>query len=337
MRTSSFDRPGLSWRCAGLAIALAFATTARGQEAPSDCSVAEFRALALDTHDPRTREERAKAWLDGNLRACNLAQLRALGSNRGAWLGVADTATLAGRIDGAIERRIRENPDEVKALFSPAPAPAASTQSVASGETPAAPRQRIVGPGTPAVVSGAAPTPVPVPVPVAVPVQPPGITTTPGASATTTAVPAAPSASTVAPAISTGAAPSPAAAAAPALPAAPPSRFTDAHRLAVREHYERSVVAGPCPPPLQARGEVCETVNAIRLWKVGDPLPVTANFQDVPASLGSLLSPLSTGLRPIRLGNDILLIDANRRVADAILDLGGPRTPGARGGPQPTR
>jgi hypothetical protein len=300
-----FDRLSLCWLCAGLSVALAFVPAARAQDARGDCSVAEFRALAIDTHDARTREERANRWLDSNLRACNLAQLRALGSNRGAWLGVADTATLAGRIDGAIERRIRENPDEVKALFSPAPAPEASTQSVASGETPIAPRQRIVGPGTPAVVSGGAATPVAVPVPV--PVQPTGVAAAPP--------------------------PSSAPAAAPPPPAEPPSRFTDAHKQAVREHYERSVVAGQCPPPLQARGEVCESVNAIRLWRIGDPLPVTASFQELPSSLSSFLSPFRAGLRVVRLGNDIVLIDANRRVADAIADLGTPRTPGARGSP----
>jgi len=262
--------------------------------------VAEFRALALDTHDARSREERANRWLDGNLRACNLAQLRALGSNRGAWLGVADTATLAGRIDGAIERRIRENPDEVKALFSPAPAPEASTQSVASGETPVAPRQRIVGPGTPAVVSGGAGAPVAVAVPVPVPVQP-----------------------------ATAAPPSPAPAVAPTTPE-PPGQFTDTHKATVRAYYERSVVAGDCPPPLQARAGLCETVNPIRLWRIGDPLPVTAQFQDVPPALESLLSPFRPGLKVIRLANDVLLIDPARRVIDAIIDLGSPRTPAAR-------
>jgi len=263
------------------------------------CSVSEFRALTLDTHDARQREERAGRWLEQNLRACNLAQLRALGSNRGAWLGVADTATIAGRIDGAIERRIRDNPDEVKALFAPAPAPAATVQNTSSGTTPAAPRTRMVGPGTPAIAAGTTVTPVPVPV--AVPVPAPAGTQAEGNP--------------------------PAQAAAPK---ADPSRFSDQQKVSVREHYERSVVAGDCPPPLQAREGLCETANPIRLWRVGQALPVTAVIQDLPAPLLKLLGTLPEGIRAVRLGTDILLTDARRTVLDALPDLGSPRAASAR-------
>ncbi|MEN9773288.1 MAG: hypothetical protein RL322_358 [Pseudomonadota bacterium] len=265
----------------------------------SNCSVSEFRALTLDTHDARQREERARRWLDQNLRACNLAQLRALGSNRGAWLGVADTATIAGQIDGAIERRIRDNPDEVKALFAPAPAPAATVQSTSSGTTPAAPRTRMVGPGTPAITGGTTVTPVPVPVAVPVP----------------------------------AAASPPAEGNPPTRPAAPkpdPSRFSDQQKQSVREHYEQSVVAGDCPPPLQARDGLCETANPIRLWRVGQTLPVTAVIQDLPAALLKLLGTPPEGIRAVRLGTDILLIDARRTVLDAMPDLGSPRAASAR-------
>lgn len=297
MLSFNLDQPGLSRLLAGFIACAALLPATWAQTPANECSVAEFRALALDTHDAKAREERANRWLDGNLRVCNLGQLRALGSNRGAWLGVADTATLAGRIDGAIERRILENPDEVKALFSPAPAREASTQSTASGETPPAPRSRIVGPGTPAAVSGGAATPVPIPVPVPVPVQ-----QAPGDQ-----------------------------------PASPerPARFSDAQRESVRSHYERSVVAGDCPPPLQVRNGRCESLNPIRLWRLGEPLPVTAVLQDVPESLGAALSPIQPGLSPARLGNDILLIDSKRRVADAIVDLGSPRPASTIGGQEP--
>jgi hypothetical protein len=330
------NRQGLARYLPGLSILLALAPNVWAQGEPNDCSVAQFRALALDTHDARLREERANRWLDSNLRACNLAQLRALGSNRGAWLGVADTATLAGRIDGAIERRIRENPDEVKALFSPAPAKEAPPQRTASGETPAAPRTRIVGPGTPAVAQGGAAVPVPVPVPAAAPVAPPANSPTPpGAPApASSAAGAAPTGSPVA----GPASPAPPQAPAPAPqapPPEPPARFTDAHRNAVRSHYERSVVAGACAPTLQPRDGLCESINPIRLWRVGDPLPVTAAFQDIPSSLASGLGAFRSGLSTIRLGNDILLIDGNRRVVAAITDLGSPRAAGGPSGASP--
>jgi hypothetical protein len=283
----------------GLAPIMASAQPVAGPAAASPapagagCSVAEFRALALDTHDARLREERALKWLDAHLRDCNLAQLRALGSNRGAWLGVAETATLAGRIDGAIERRIQDNPDEVKALFSPAPAPAESVQSTASAETPITPRARIVGPGTPAVAGApgaASPVPVPIPVPVPVPIPPAPVQ--------------------------------------PPSPPAPPA-FADEDRRIVRNHYEASVVAGDCPPLLQPREGVCQSVNPVRLWRLNAPLPVTSILQDLP---GGLLMPILKvpNIRVVRLGVDILLIDPDRRVLDAILDLGSPRAANAR-------
>ncbi len=266
---------------------------------PSGCSVSEFRALALDTHDPRLREERALKWLDAHLRDCNLAQLRAIGSNRGAWMGVAETATLAGRIDSAIERRIQDNPDEVKALFGPAPAPPESVQSTASGETPIAPRSRIVGPGTPAIAGGAGPTAVPVPVPVPVPVA--AAAATPGSAGPT-----------------------------PTAPPAPP-RFADEDRKLIRDYYETSVVAGECPPNLQARDGVCRSANPIRLWRMNELLPVTAVTQDLPSNLA--LPILRTpNVRVVRLAVDILLIDPERRVIDAIVDLGSPRAASARSG-----
>jgi hypothetical protein len=289
---SALNRPGTPGRIAVFAGICLAPLLALGQPATGPgCSVAEFRALALDTHDPRLREERALKWLDTHLRDCNLAQLRALGSNRSAWLGVAETATLAGRIDGAIERRIQDNPDEVKALFSPAPAPGESVQSTASGETPAAPRARIVGPGTPAVAGSAAAVAVPVPVPVVVPAAP---------------------------------APGPAPPSAP-----PPPRFADEDRRVVRDHYEASVVAGECPPQLQALDGVCRSPNALRLWRLNDLLPITAITQDLP---GGLLMPIlrTPNIRAVRLGVDILLIDPDRRVIDAIIDLGSPRAASAR-------
>jgi hypothetical protein len=70
-------------------------------------------------------------------------------------------------------------------------------------------------------------------------------------------------------------------------------------------------------------------VNPVRLWRLNAQLPVTSILQDLP---GGLLMPILKvpNIRVVRLGVDILLIDPDRRVLDAILDLGSPRAANAR-------
>lgn len=85
------------------------------------CLLAEFRRLALDTHDPTERERVIRQWLRANLQGCSLEKLTLIGSNRAAWLGTADSPIITGKIDTAIEAKVQDNPALLAQLFDATP------------------------------------------------------------------------------------------------------------------------------------------------------------------------------------------------------------------------
>lgn len=82
------------------------------------CVVAEFRSLALLTHDANERVTKATDWLQRHGEKCTQAQLTAIASNSANWLGTALTIGVAGNIDALIEAKIADNPDLMAALYS---------------------------------------------------------------------------------------------------------------------------------------------------------------------------------------------------------------------------
>jgi len=110
------------------AAAPAPATAAPGAAAPrppavpgAPCLIAQFRALALDTHNPTERAALARQWLQRNLVGCSAQKLGLIGSNRAAWLGTADSAELMGMIDTAIEAQAQADPSLLRQLYEPMP------------------------------------------------------------------------------------------------------------------------------------------------------------------------------------------------------------------------
>lgn len=134
------------------------------------CLVADFRTLALDTHDPRERFTKVRDWLRANGSACTAAQLGVLASNRAAWLGNADTPALMGMVDGMIEtleakQALTAAASSVKTAAN-APATPPATETVTAG-TP--PPRTAAAPNPAAAAPAIAPVVVPVAVPAAAP------------------------------------------------------------------------------------------------------------------------------------------------------------------------
>jgi len=103
----------------GSGLWLSLHTPAHAQKATqSTCMVAEFRSLALLTHDANERVRKTNDWLKQNGEKCTQAQLNAIASNSPTWLGTALTIEVAGRIDALIEAKIADNPDLMAALYS---------------------------------------------------------------------------------------------------------------------------------------------------------------------------------------------------------------------------
>jgi hypothetical protein len=134
-----------------------FASIASANENTHTCWVADFREMALTTHNVQQRENKAMTWLRTNAGHCTEEQLLMISSNRPSWMGNADTARVAALIDKELEKRYVRSQRDVRALFDSEETRAETTQVIT---TPAAP---------PAVVPGVQGTEVPA----AVIVQPP--------------------------------------------------------------------------------------------------------------------------------------------------------------------
>ena len=113
-----------NWRFSLLGLGLFSALLAThgpsmAQSRAGGCLVAEFRSLALLTHDVSDRISKVNAWLKEKGPRCTTAQLAAIASNRATWLGTADTIDVAGQVDGLIEAKIANDPEMIAAMYTP--------------------------------------------------------------------------------------------------------------------------------------------------------------------------------------------------------------------------
>jgi hypothetical protein len=251
----------------------------------SNCLVTEFRAIALGTHDLKERGSKAADWLRRNLAGCSEDQLRIIYANRSNWLGNADSMQLTSQIEGALEARLRNKPEQLAQLFSAPPRPAAS-ETVRAGDL--APRPAPVVGGTPAVVQAAGATAAAPTVAVAVPVATP-----PGRPAADGKKPE-------------------------------PGKFFDPGlRKSIQDYFTANRGNGPCPGGLVLKNARCESSQAQRSWKIGQALPASLSTRPLPARLLEALGPTPQGYSFVQVDGDILLLaEDGKTVVDAVLDLG---------------
>jgi hypothetical protein len=263
---------------------------ARAAAAPN-CLVSEFRAMALGTHDLKERGTKAAEWLRRNLAGCSEEQLRIIHANRSNWLGHADSMQLTSQIEGALEARLRNKPEQLAQLFSAPPRPAAS-ETVRAGDL--APRPAPVVGGTPAVVQAAGATAGAPTGAVAVPVPtPPGRPTAAGGPVADAKKPE-------------------------------PGKFFDPGlRKSIQDYFTANRGNGPCPGGLVLKNARCESSQAQRSWKIGQALPASLSTRPLPARLLEALGPTPQGYSFVQVDGDILLLaEDGKTVVDAVLDLG---------------
>jgi hypothetical protein len=90
------------------------------------CSVAEFRALAMETRDGELRRSKVLEWVKQKGKFCSAEKLLAIRNNRSQWMGQADSTIIAGAIDGLLEVYAEGNPSVLNYLYGtqpPAPKP----------------------------------------------------------------------------------------------------------------------------------------------------------------------------------------------------------------------
>ena len=82
----------------------------------SECSVAQFKSLALNTHNPSLRSEKILAWLQKFSTNCSLEKMLLIRANRSFWLGTADSHEITEAIDTVIESKVKD-PNVLKELY----------------------------------------------------------------------------------------------------------------------------------------------------------------------------------------------------------------------------
>ncbi len=286
---------------------------------PYTCSIAEFRTMALTTHDPQERGDLAAQWLKANGPSCSISQVLLLSSNRPQWLGSANTVKIAGVFDQIIENKLKNDPLALKYLYGSEGATSPSSGSKKGAEETSA----AGAPAAPA--AGAAP--------------PPGtVTLAVGTGSAAAPVGGAPAAAPAAQNIniSLGASsPQPEDLSrklpldSEPKPVFPPERgkqmknyFGKLRTEMIRNYFMENSSPGSCPEGLSfSKAAGCESKNPVA-WKFGEALPSSAKSFPIPEPLLSKLS-FYPGYQFVRVGTDVLALEKDSgKVADAVLNLG---------------
>ena len=286
------------------------------------CVIAEFRHLALTTHDPLERQNKAIEWLKTSGSFCSPMQMSILISSKAALLGTADSVTLGAVIDGIMEKRMGADHGAVSRYYRP------EVQGPAKGreEAPAS-KTNESGPAPKATAGGAAGGAAPAGTVVAVA----------GAPGSAPAMGGAPNAAGATPNINInmGGAKPPEEDMSRKYPLPtepmfvfPPefgtpvlNYFGKIRRQFVRSFFMETLSPGKCPEGMNWRNDACETGFKVA-WKFGEKLPTGAKTYPVEPKLVEKLN-FDPGYTFVRVGGDILALERDTgKVADAVLNLG---------------
>ena len=284
------------------------------------CTVAEFRMLALSTHDPKERSDKAIAWMNQNGSACTPAQLAMILSNRPTWMGTGDSLQLATGIEKLLEIKSSNDPAALERLYRPVVQTPVRRESAAATPEPTPP---VVAPAGGAGVTAVVGAGVP---------GLPGAPGMPGATGVVgVGMPGAPGQN-----VSINLAPPP-----PEVDMSrkmplptepwfsfPPelgmpllNYFGKIRRQFVKSFFMENLTPGKCPEGMAWRGDRCETSFPVA-WKFGEKIPQGAKTYPVEPKLVEKLN-FDPGYTFVRVGGDILALERDTgRIADAVLNLG---------------
>ncbi len=99
---------------------------------------------------------------------------------------------------------------------------------------------------------------------------------------------------------------------------------TDRDRTTVYTYYRTEFTSGNCPPGLAKKNNGClQPGQAKKLWSVGQPLPPTMVYHQLPQPLMMQLAPPPPGYDYVRIDDDIVLMNRDPRlVSEIISNLG---------------
>ena len=278
------------------------------------CLIAEFRLMALTTHDPQERQNKSIEWLQKNHVNCSPMQLAILHSSKASLMGTADSMALSAVFDTIMEKRMANNPEALNRYYRPeVQGPGRpKTESITAGADTAKPAAGAPPAAVAAVGAVLAPTPA----------------SMPGAAGA-----AAPSNQNIN--INMGGAKPPEEDMSRKMPlpteplfAFPPdlgtpllNYFGKIRRQFARSFFMETLTPGKCPEGMAWRSDQCE-VNIKVAWRFGEKVPQGAKTYPVDPKLLEKLN-FDAGYTFVRLGADILALEKDTgKIADAILNLG---------------
>lgn len=88
----------------------------------------------------------------------------------------------------------------------------------------------------------------------------------------------------------------------------------------ISDYYSTKVKkSGHCPPGLAKKNNACQAPGQVKKWAKGQPLPADVIYYNLPRNLLYELGNTPAGQKVVRVGEDILLINAvTGLVIDAI-------------------
>ncbi len=280
------------------------------------CLIAEFRLMALTTHDPQERQNKSIEWLQQNNSNCSLLQLSILHSSKAALMGTSDSMALSAVFDTIMEKRLANNPEALNRYYRPeVQAPARSkVESASAGPEAGAAKPAAGGAAPPAGAAGALAAG-------ALPGVLPG---------------AAGPAATASPNINInlgGPKPEedmsrkmplptePLFVFAPEYGAPMLNYFGKIRRQFARTFFMETLSPGKCPEGMTWRTDKCEATIKVS-WRFGEKVPQGAKTFPVEPKLIEKLN-FDPGYTFIRIGADILALERDTgKIADAIMNLG---------------
>ena len=97
--------------------------------------------------------------------------------------------------------------------------------------------------------------------------------------------------------------------------------FGARERAVFRAYLDAAAARGVCPPGLVRQQQGCRPASPARQWRLGMPLPRSADAHDLPSRLELEIGLPPRGHRYVRVADDILLIAiGSGLVVDALTD-----------------
>ncbi len=98
----------------------------------------------------------------------------------------------------------------------------------------------------------------------------------------------------------------------------PPDAAISPPDKVILQHYLRTNFRPRCPSSIVKKTNGCMPTGIVRKYNIGQPLPGSVNFAELPDAVQKQLHP-AHGYRYVRVGKDVLLmVETTKKVVDTV-------------------